>query len=194
VDIDEVIARTEIQKVLWTYARGVDRGDYDIIASTYHEDGIDHHCSFSGPGFEFAEGVVERARAVPIVGQHHITNVTIEMDGDDNAYVESYFLAFHPHDDRGVPRLGIAAGRYLDHFQRREGDWKILTRQVVMDWTRNEVDGRTWDAIDGKPIQGRRAWDDDASYGFFREGRKRVANDCAVLPSGTHGMSVSEGT
>src|SRR5262245_45191766 len=33
VDIDEVIARAEIQNVLWTYARGVDRGDFEALAS-----------------------------------------------------------------------------------------------------------------------------------------------------------------
>jgi hypothetical protein len=31
VDINEAFARLDIQNVLWTYARGVDRGDLDAL-------------------------------------------------------------------------------------------------------------------------------------------------------------------
>jgi hypothetical protein len=167
MDIEEVLARMEIQKVLWTYARGVDRADYETMASVYHPDGTDDHSTFSGLGKDFARIVVDWGERLSIVGQHHITNVLIEMDGKDDARAESYFLSFHPHAEDGQQRLGIAAGRYLDHFQRRDGSWKIAARRVVMDWTRDRVDGAPWDGVDGLPAPGRVKSRSDESYKFF---------------------------
>jgi 3-phenylpropionate/cinnamic acid dioxygenase small subunit len=167
VEINEALARMEIQNALWTYARGVDRSDYQAMISVYHPDAIDDHGSFYGLGTDFATYLVNREERMTAVGQHHITNMIIEMQGDDDARVESYFLAFHPHQDGDLTKLGIAAGRYLDHFQRRNGSWKILTRRVVMDWTRDHVDGLPWPAAEGKPTQGSRKSLSDESYEFF---------------------------
>jgi hypothetical protein len=167
VDISEALARIEIQHVLWTYARGTDRADYETMSSVYHPDGTDRHVSFDGLGTDFVRQSIDRKKGTTTVGQHHITNVVIEMRGANDALSESYFLAFHPHPDSEGGQIGIVAGRYLDHFQRREGVWKILARRVVMDWTREEVPGLPWTGIDGKPEQGGRIWDKDPSYAFF---------------------------
>ena len=167
MNIDEALARLEIQDVLWTYARGVDRADYATMASVYHPEGTDNHGSFSGLGTDFARQLTDSERELATVGQHHITNMIIELEGENDARVESYFLAFHPHEDGGQGMLGIAAGRYLDHFQRRDGSWKILSREVVMDWTRNHVDGGPWERANGQPQQGARKATGDRSYAFF---------------------------
>jgi hypothetical protein len=169
MEVDEALARLEIQKVLWTYARGVDRADYDCMSSVYHPEATDDHGVFNGLGTDFARRLADNHETSSGggVGQHHITNIMIEMDGENDARVESYFLAFHPHAETGVPNLGIAAGRYLDHFQRREGTWKILARRVVMDWTRDHVEGPPWETAEGKPYQGRSRQLGDESYGFF---------------------------
>ena len=167
MNIDEALARLEIQDVLWTYARGVDRADYEPMASVYHPDGTDDHGVFSGLGTDFARMVTDHGKERTMVGQHHITNMIIEMEGTDDARVESYFLAFHPHADDGPEKMGIAAGRYLDHFQRRDGKWKILAREVVMDWTRNDFEGGPWERANGQPQQGARQTTGDRSYSFF---------------------------
>ena len=167
MDMNEALARLEIQDVLWTYARGVDRADYEAMSSVYHPDGTDDHGSFSGLGTDFARQVTDHGKERIMVGQHHITNMIIQMEGENDALVESYFLAFHPHADDGPEKMGIAAGRYLDHFQRRDGRWKILSREVVMDWTRNHVDDGPWERADGRPQQGARQTTGDRSYSFF---------------------------
>jgi 3-phenylpropionate/cinnamic acid dioxygenase small subunit len=166
MEMEEALARLEIQDVLWTYARGVDRGDLDAMLAAYHPEAVDHHCNFSGPATEFVRQVADNAQAIPAVGQHHITNILVKLSGPDDALVESYFLAFHPHQNGDTIRLSIVAGRYLDHFQRRDGAWKILERQVVMDWTREHIEGAVSPTADAKPVQGLK-WPQDASYGFF---------------------------
>ena len=169
MDVAEAIARLEIQDVLWAYARGVDRSDYDLVMSAYHPDATDDHPQIAGPAGEVVRDFLERDRTIADVGQHHITNMKVDMDGDDDARVESYFLAFHRHRRGDSVLLGIAAGRYLDHFQRRDGAWRILTRRVVMDWTRDDVEGRIWEKIDGQPVPGRRRDHGDDSYAFFAD-------------------------
>lgn len=167
MDINEALARMEIQDVLWRYARGVDRYDYDLLETVYHPDGTDQHSSFNGLGRDFARHHIDRSAGKAEVGQIHITNLNIQMRGDD-ARVESYFLSFRSHrDDDGQAKFGIAAGRYLDHFQRRDGSWRIVARRVVMDWTRDHVEGGPWPAVDGRPSQGVPRWLGDASYDFF---------------------------
>ena len=168
MDIKEALAHIEIHHVLSIYARGVDRADLETLSSVYHPDATDEHGSFSGLGTAFAKQLVDNEKNMTAVGQHHITNVVIQMDSDDDARVESYFLAFHPHEETGSLKLGIAAGRYIDHFQRRDGAWKILRRRVIMDWTRDHVEGPPWGRTVGAFPVGRRKWQDDESYAFFK--------------------------
>jgi len=168
VDVKEALAHLEIRHVLSVYARGVDRADLETLSSVYHPDATDDHGSFSGLGTDFARKLIDDEKDMTAVGQHHITNVVIQMDGESDARVESYFLAFHPHEDAGEPRLGIAAGRYLDHFQRRDSGWKILTRRVIMDWTRDHVEGLPWRRVVSTCPQGQRKWRGDESYPFFK--------------------------
>ena len=167
MDIQEALAHIEIRHVLSIYARGVDRADLETLSSVYHPDGTDDHGSYSGLGSGFARQLIEDEKGMTAVGQHHITNVVIQRVDPDNARVESYFLAFHPHEDGGEPRLAIAAGRYLDHFQRRDGAWRILRRKVLMDWTRDHVEGPPWMRAASVIPQGRRKWQDDESYAFL---------------------------
>jgi hypothetical protein len=166
MDLSAALARLEIQDVLWRYARGVDRVDEGAILSVYHPGATDDHAAFSGAAADFARDLVDRLARMGRTGQHHITNMSIEMDGPDDARVESYFLAFHPQP-ADESKLGIAAGRYLDHFCRRGGKWAISARRVVMDWTRDDLGGSVWPGADGRPEQGRSKAAGDPSYNFF---------------------------
>jgi hypothetical protein len=166
VDLSEALARLEIQEVLWRYARGVDRVDHDTIVSAYHPGATDAHTTFSGAATDFARELVDRLAHLGTTGQHHITNMSVELDGPDDARVESYFLAFHPQPG-DESKFGIAAGRYLDHFRRRDGKWAIAARRVVMDWTRDDFGGPPWAGADGRPEQGRSKAAGDPSYAFF---------------------------
>jgi hypothetical protein len=63
--------------------------------------------------------------------QHYTTNQTIDLDGDD-AHVETYWLCVLKQlDSDGGELLG---GRYLDRFERRNGEWRIAKRVVVHEW------------------------------------------------------------
>lgn len=163
---DELAAHVQIRQVLYRYCRGVDRGDAALLKSVYHPEAIDIHGSWEGPGEEFAERIVRSLDEPHGASQHHLTNVLIELDGD-RAAVESYFIAFHPYDpaDGDTEKIAFVGGRYLDRFERRDDDWRIVHRQVVLDWSRADLGGEVWAAQQAFP-RGRRR-DADPSAGLF---------------------------
>jgi hypothetical protein len=163
--IEDLLARAEIHSVLMRYCRAVDRGDVELLRSVYHAGATDHHGTFHGPGHDFAPYIVSKMDPVDLEGQHHITNILIDLDGD-SAKVESYFLAVHPYLD-GEQRsvLGLIGGRYLDDFARIDQRWAIAERRVVLDWSRERLDGPEWPGAIAYPQAARR--DADPSFGFF---------------------------
>lgn len=125
-----LIDRQEIRDLVYTYARGVDRHDADLVASVYHPDAIDQHGDFVGSGRELAEwGNALHARKY-VSHQHHVTCHTVEIDGDE-AHAESYLL--HVLRRRDGTGLNFGSGRYLDRLERRDGVWKIVARQTIID-------------------------------------------------------------
>lgn len=158
MDLDDIVAELEIRRALYRYCRGVDRGDAAMIASAYHDDADENHGPFSGTGREFAEHLVPLMDKAPEVSQHQVTNVLIEREGE-TARVESYFIAFHAQDAGG---RAFVTGRYLDRFERRDGEWKIAQRRVVIDADGPAVHGMD---LSGYPRGGRR--DADPSHGWI---------------------------
>lgn len=143
--LDEIAAHIEIRQVLYRYRREVDRGDQSLIRSVYHAGASDDHGRWKGTGEAFAEYIVGAMDPLGTPSQHHITNVLIELEGS-RAAVESYFIARHPHvaSDHAPEQLAFVDGRYLDRFECRDGAWRIVPRQVVLDWTRSELAGEPW--------------------------------------------------
>jgi hypothetical protein len=170
MNLDEISAELEIRRVLARYCRGVDRGDLALLRSVYHPDARDDHGTFKGNGWDFAEHLVKLMDSITIPSQHHLTNVLIERSGD-HAEVESYVLAYHPVPDaNGGEVHALFGGRYLDHFERRDGEWKIADRKVVMDWTRSALPGEEWELAGAfSEMKGARH-EADPSFGRFSAG------------------------
>lgn len=130
--------REAIRDAVLRYCRGIDRLDMDLVRSAYHPGGIDHHTGFSGPVEEFVAWVDGALRNFD--GTMHIVgNQLVEVHGDV-AVCESYGTAVHwgqPADD---PRRNFTSGfRYVDHFEKRGGDWRIVERWAVREWTRSDA-------------------------------------------------------
>jgi hypothetical protein len=158
MNLEEIAAHLEIQQVLYRYCRGVDRGDADLVASVYHPDAVDAHGPWSGRGKDFGPYIVKSMDRVPVVGQHHITNVLIELDGN-TANVESYFVAMHPEARAEGAGHALVCGRYLDRFEQRDGAWLIADRKVVLDVARALPQQPAWSAAAYFPSGGRREAD-----------------------------------
>ena len=144
-----LLAKQDITEVLHRIARGTDRGDLELFASGFHEDGEDYHGLANGP---VGNIVANLGRSKLLLTQHLIGNILVELDGTV-ARVESLFTSFHQsRDEAGQLWDETLRGRYLDRFEDRGSGWKIARRVVVWDWSRVEPAVGTWfDQIRQRP-------------------------------------------
>lgn len=135
------IDRTEIYDAMCRYARGVDRGDADFIRSAYHPDAHDDHGDYKGNIDGFIEWLGTRFLNFDN-SMHFLGNCLIEFAGPDLALVETYYASRRVRAPVGEECAGLAPddaicrqawGRYLDRFERRDGEWRIAKRMVVTD-------------------------------------------------------------
>ena len=162
VSLTELAAQMEIREVLFRLARGIDRGDRNAMLEAFHADASDAH----GPGGPavVADTLIEKFDRAPRMGQHHITNVLAQVTGDV-ASVESYFIIFNAQGPEQGGEHDLVGGRYLDRFERRDQQWRIARREIVLDVARSGMPGQ--DILDSLPFPtgGRR--DEDLSAALF---------------------------
>lgn len=125
-----LIDRTEILDCIARNARGCDRFDTEMLASAYHENGIDEHGYAINSGPAFPKWANAAHGAMFLQNMHHITTHSCEINGDV-AYAESYSLGMFL--DREAQTARIIAGRYADRLERRDGTWKIALRRTTVD-------------------------------------------------------------
>lgn len=131
-----LLAKDAIIDVLTRFARGADTADLGLIRSVYWPDATDDHGNFSGNAMEFAEFAIEVLKNFRAT-MHYLTNIAIAFPTEDQADVQCYFHAYHEQHvtQPGEPvMVTMVGGRYLDRFERRGEEWRILRRVVTMDW------------------------------------------------------------
>lgn len=133
----EVADRQEIHQVLMRYSRGVDRQDEALLRSVFHPGAINDDGT-SAPATKLARRVAELER---LPRMHFIGNILIELEGD-MAYAETYFIAYGPAVEDGKTYTRTRAGRWLDRFDRKDGEWKISHRVVIDEWARLDEVGK----------------------------------------------------
>lgn len=163
--VDEVLQRladeAEIKRVHLRYCRGVDRMDWELIRSCYHPDAVDHHGDYVGG----VDGFIEYGKAnLPKFAStnHCVCNQLIEVKGD-HAFAEHYAIAYHriPAEHGEPEKDWIANVRYVDRFERRNGEWRIAKRHALVDADRIEI--VAGGLLPADQIRGRRD-KTDASY------------------------------
>jgi hypothetical protein len=127
----------------------VDRADLATLKSAYWSDGTVAYGGFDGNAHEFCELLPDAIRAWART-QHTLSNTCIEFRST-RALVETYVTACHYRAEDGGDTEMTYLGRYLDTMERRDGVWKILHRQAVMDWNRNTP---ATAVLEGPPFDG----------------------------------------
>jgi hypothetical protein len=75
---------------------------------------------------------------------HYVANQLVEADGADRARCESYGMAVH-RTDGGDARGNLTTGfRFVDDFERRGGEWRIVRRVATTEWVRVEHEADRW--------------------------------------------------
>jgi hypothetical protein len=134
--IEILLAKQEIYELACRYSRGLDRLDRDLLLSVFHEDGWCEYGFSNCPPREFIDYAINALQGHE-ANQHMIGNVLIEVGGDE-AFGEVYFNAYHKVQTGSGFEDVIIAGRYLDRYEKREGQWKMAYRSERVDWSRTE--------------------------------------------------------
>lgn len=122
-----------IERVLRLYCRSIDRLDMELLRDCYWPEATDRHGAFIGTRDEFVTWVEPHLRRHTMT-MHHLGNVLIDLD-DDRAVAESYGVAYHSGEPAGDIRGNYTAGfRYVDRFERRDGEWRIAERITCIEW------------------------------------------------------------
>ena len=118
---DALADEMAIRRVLATYAHAIDRTDFELIAGCYCEDAEEDRGRFKGSIPEFIEWLTKT-----------LGEPWIELDGDV-AHVDTPCLGHHRlrNPAPGRSRDELIPCRYLDRFERRDGEWRIASRRAV---------------------------------------------------------------
>jgi hypothetical protein len=152
--LQRLIDKSEIHDCMLRYVRGVDRRDWELVRSTFFEDGTDHHGDFKGKRDDFIAWV-SKAHAQVTKSTHLLGNCLIEFASPELAVVETYFHAILElgaeaeehrkmllNEGKGgtAQRIRVEVlGRYVDRFEKRLGEWRIARRRVVFDTTHSQA-------------------------------------------------------
>jgi hypothetical protein len=132
----DLLDREAIRNVIHRYCRAADRCDLEAFKACYWPDGHDDHGFFGGNAHEFCDYVIPVLRKIE-ASIHAITNTVIELKGD-KAFCESQWSVVHrlrnPEGDGFLDYWH--QGRYIDIFEKRDGEWRILCRSTASDMDR----------------------------------------------------------
>jgi hypothetical protein len=129
--LDALLDRQDIHDCLTRMQRGTDRFDRDLFLSAFHEDAIIAAGPFVGSPAELFDWSAKLQATMHKGTLHGLLNHHCDLDGD-TAHTETYYLyiAANP-DDTNI----LAAGRYIDRFDRRNGEWKVAARNTLIEWS-----------------------------------------------------------
>jgi len=123
-----LLDRDAIHQVIQRMARGLDRVDNALVLSCYWPEAIDDHNHFVGSPSGFV-AYADRMTLSFESCQHGLLTHNCDLVGDE-AHCETYYVFTA---EAATPPHFMATGRYLDHLQKRDGEWRILNRVTIVD-------------------------------------------------------------
>lgn len=160
-NLQALLDKQAITELAYRYMRALDRLDPDLFASLFHPEGWCEYGFVNCTASEFADFAMN-ALQEHVANQHFVGNILIDLNGDE-AFGEVYFNAYHkiPAEGGGFDDC-IIAGRYLDRYEKRDGEWKFTYRSERVDWSRTEPSADSYFKLAPDCLRGARR--DDAVF------------------------------
>lgn len=136
MDLQDLSDKIEINELLTRYARGVDSEDWDLWKTVFTADA---HLDYSSAGAvvgsrdEVADWLRDAMQHLPMK-QHYITNVEIEIDGDQ-AKVRAMF--YNPMILPGSTEISACGGYYHHDMVRTADGWRSERLVEQNEWFLN---------------------------------------------------------
>ena len=133
-----VADRLAITDKIYTYCRSVDRLDVPLGHTVFHADAVADFPTYKGTGRGWIDFIcVEHLNFLH--HSHQVTNVIIDLHGDDRAGSEAYVTAKLRLMDDGRLMEREFCARYIDLWSKRPSrtgaDWAIDRRDCIVDFS-----------------------------------------------------------
>lgn len=141
-EIRALLDREKIRNCVIRLARGEDRRSAALIRGCWWPEARFDYGVHSGDFDTYLAWVVPGADAIKDT-QHVLGQTHIELAGD-TARAESHVISYHRVEVEGVERDTCIGGRYLDSFEKRDGEWRIADRIMLYDWEQDWGTAADW--------------------------------------------------
>ncbi|GAB5487272.1 MAG: hypothetical protein Pars2KO_08420 [Parasphingorhabdus sp.] len=139
--IQELLDKKAIEEVLLRYARTLDWIDVETHRTVYWPDADIDYGFFRGKAEDFVDVVIEVERGTQR-RWHGGAGTQITIHSETKASAETYGLTASIADRDGEgPKGSLIGGRYLDEFEKRDGEWRISKRAYLLEWRTAFDDG-----------------------------------------------------
>jgi hypothetical protein len=141
-ELRALLDRDAIRRAVVRLARGEDRRSAALIRSCWWPEAKFDYGVYGGDFDTYLAWVVPGADAITDT-QHVLGQTHIELSGD-GAKAETHVISYHRVMVDGAERDTCIGGRYLDTFEKRDGDWKIIDRVMLYDWEQDWGAAADW--------------------------------------------------
>lgn len=131
-----LLDKQEITEALHRYARSMDRCDAALGYSVFWPEAKADYGEqmFVGTGHGFVDMCMKAHLEVSYAHSHQMSTISIWLDGD-TARSETYGdVTHHSIDPNGQHWDSRSLGRYIDRWERRNDEWRIIDRRFVLDF------------------------------------------------------------
>ena len=124
------------------FTAAFDLGDFDRMVQLFAEDGVWKRQDGDVVGMSQLQQLM-RSRPAGLLVRHALTNMQTTFLSSVDAVVESYVTVYR-HDFPAEPRRPAPlngpnlVGRYRDQLSLREHGWKLVGREVVVDFKQQQ--------------------------------------------------------
>lgn len=146
--LQDLLDKQAISEVIQRYSRTMDWLDDSGQASCYWPDADIDFGFFKGRADAWVPMVMEHERHA-VKRWHLLSAVMIRVKGDW-AEAESYGIT-SGSSGKGQPSR-MYGGRYLDEFQKRNGEWRFSKRMYILDWTKTYTDDSEGALLEGAAL------------------------------------------
>jgi 3-phenylpropionate/cinnamic acid dioxygenase small subunit len=164
VQLRQLLAREEMTQVLHDFARAVDELDFTAMVQCFTPELRWDYGPGAGVVIETRDDLLRfvteaftpdhevSADSLSLVRikktSHHVSNVRIDIEGDDTARSEAYVFTWHEMPDN---RPGLVWGKWHDRWRHTEEGWRICERKMIVSATDNYY-AIGYDAWTGEPL------------------------------------------
>ncbi len=129
--LQRLLDEADCRALLMRYGPAVDWRDRVVLNTIFWPDAEVDLGVFKGRGADAPEFLIQNANQS--LRRWHVTSsLSLRVEGD-NAWAESYAMT---HAITGGGDADMAShlfiGRYLDRLERRQGEWRILSRRYLL--------------------------------------------------------------